>query len=133
VADRTQRLRAGRLADDGRLIDLPVAGVEHVSERRFNEDAVALRNGVRKGDEADAERTEFNASAALHGVELDAAVKPLLLQLARNQARRERSSEQRRLELICEIRKRTDMILVPVRQNDAGEPFLLVFDEFQIG
>ena len=88
VADLRQRLGARRLADHRRFVDLPVAGVEDVAERRLDQQAIALRDRVRQRDEADLERAELDAPAALDDVELDLAGQPLLLELAGDQARR---------------------------------------------
>ena len=120
VTDRAKRVRARRLAEHRSLVDLPVAGVEDVAERSFDEDAVAFGDRVRERDEADAKRSELDASAALDDVELHLAGKPFFLELAGDQARGERRREQRALELLGEIRQRTDMVLVPVGEDDAG-------------
>ena len=90
VADLRQHLGARRLADHRRLVDLPVAGVEDVAERRLDQQAVAFRDRVRQRDEADLERPELDAPAALDDVELDAAGQPFLLELAGDQPGGER-------------------------------------------
>ena len=76
-------------------------------------------------DEGDPERAELDASAALDDVELDLAGEPLFLELAGDQPGGERRGVKRRLQLLGEIGQRADMVLVPVRQDDAGEPVLL--------
>ena len=58
---------------------------------------------------------------------------PLLLELAGDQPCGERRCVQRRLQLLGEIRQSADMILVPVREDDAGEPLLPGLDELKLG
>ena len=82
-------------ADDRRLVDLPVAGVEDVAERRLDEQAVPSGNRVRQRDEADAERPELDRPAALDDIELHLAGQPLFLELAGDQPGGERRREER--------------------------------------
>src|SRR5579884_2962447 len=133
IADLGQHLGARSLADNRRLVDLPVARVEYVAERRLDQKPVAFRNGVRERDEADAERSELDDAAALHDVELDRTGEPLLLELAGDEPGREGRRVKRALELFGHVGKRADMVLMPVCEHDAGEPLLLVFDELEIG
>ena len=95
VADLRQDIGDRRLAEDRRLVDLPVAGVEDVAERRLDEQAVALGDGVRQRDEADFERAELEAPTALDDVELDLARQPFLLELAGDQSGSERGRVER--------------------------------------
>ncbi len=73
------------------------------------------------------------ASAALDDVELDLSGQPFFLELSGNQPRGERSGIERAFKLFGEIGQRADMILMTMGQNDAGKPFLLLLDEFEIG
>ena len=88
---------------------------------------------MRQRDEADPERPQLDAPAALDDVELHLSGEPLFLELAGDQAGGERRREQRRLQLLGEIGQRADMILVAVSQDDAGEPLLLILDELEVG
>ena len=133
IADRGQRLGARRFAQHRRLVDLPVAGVEDIAEGRLDQQPIAFGDRVRQRDEADLERPELDASAALDDVELDLAGQPFLLELAGDQAGGERRRKQRALQLLGEIGQRADMVLVAVGQDDPGQPLLLVLDELESG
>ena len=133
VPDLRQHLRARRLAQHRGRVDLPVAGVEDVSERRLDQQPVAFGNRVGQRDEADLERAELNAPAALDDVELDPSGQPLFLELAGDQPCGERRREQRRLQLFGEVGQRPDMVLMAVRQDDPDQPLLLALDELKIG
>ena len=125
VADPRQHLGARRLAKHRRVVDLPVAGVEHAAERSFDEQPVALGNRVRKRDEADLERPQLDGAAAFDDVELDQAGQPFLLELSGDQPGGEGRRVERRLQLLREIGQGADMVLVAVGQDDPGEPVLL--------
>src|SRR6266496_1698252 len=88
---------------------------------------------MRQRDETDLERAKLDAPAALDDIELHQPGKPLLLELAGDQPGGERSREQRALELLGEVGQRADMVLMPMREDNPREPFLLALDEIEIG
>ena len=121
VADRGQRLGRARVAEHRRVVDLPVAGVEDVAERRFDQQAVALGDRVGERDIGDAERVELDRAAALDDPQADLAGQPFLLQLAGDQPGGERRRVERHLEVGGEIGQRADMVLMAVGQDDADQ------------
>ena len=121
------------LAEHRRLVDLPVAGVEDVAERRLDQQAVALGDRVGERDIGDPERVEVDRAAALDDVQLDLAGQPLLLQLAGDQAGGERRRVERHLQVGGEIGQRADMVLMPVGQDDADQVLRPLLDEFEVG
>jgi hypothetical protein len=56
--------------------------MEHVAERRLDQNAIAFGDRMRQRDEADPERAELDRPAALDDVEPDRAGQPFLLELA---------------------------------------------------
>src|SRR5439155_14999648 len=132
IADIAQDVRIGSWAENGRLVDLPVAGMKYVAERRLNQNPIPLWNGMRQRDEADPEWAELDASAALDDIELHVTGEPLLFELAGDQARRERRREQRRFQLLGEIGQRADMVLVTMSKHDPGKAILLPLNKLQL-
>ena len=59
VAERAQLGLVGRRADHRRRIDLPVAGVQHVAERRADDQRVRFRDRMRDRDQLDVERPDL--------------------------------------------------------------------------
>ena len=71
--------------------------------------------------------------SALDDVERDMAGQPLFLELAGDQPGGERRRVERHLEVVGEVGKRADMVLVAVGEDDPGELVLLLLDELQLG
>src|SRR6185369_13392370 len=65
IADVGHRFGRAWLAEHGRLVDLPVAGVEDITERRLDQQAITFGDRVRQRDVGYAERIEVDRSAAL--------------------------------------------------------------------
>ncbi len=133
VADRHEALGLGRIADHRVRIELPVAGVEHAPVRRVDQQRVRLRNRMRHLDEGEAERPELEIAAHRDHLELHAVGDALFLELAADQAHRERGRVDRHAEIFGEIRQRADVILMAVRDDDAEQVVDPVLDEGQIG
>src|SRR4029078_2524818 len=132
IADLGQDIGIGRRAEDRRLVDLPVAGVEDIAERRLDQQPVPFGDRMRERDEADLEGAELDGPATLDNVELDLPGEPFLLKLAGDQARGERRRVERDLQLLGEIGQRADIVLVPVGTDYPREVLLLVLDELEV-
>src|SRR6185369_2930510 len=128
-----QRLVARRLTHHRSFVDLPVAGVEDFSGARLDQKAVALRDRVSERNVGQLERTDVEARVAGNNVELHLAGQPFLLKLLRNQSGGEGRRVKRRLQVSGKIRNGTDMILMPVGEDDTGKLVALRFDELEIG
>ena len=133
VTDRAQRLSGGRLAEHGRVVKLPVAGVEHTAIRRVDQQRVAFGNRMRHRHEGDAERAHLEPLARLDDAQRHLVGNALLLQLAADQARGEGRGIDRHVEIEREIGQRADMVFMAVRDDDAGKAVELILDEAKIG
>ena len=133
VADRAQRLLAGRFADDRIVVQLPVAGVEDAAVRRIDQQRIALGDRMRERDVADLEGIEIDRALLLDLDQLDVLRQPGFLQLAANQFGGERRGVERHVEGIGEVRDRADVVLVRVRDDDADEVVGALLDEIEIG
>ena len=133
VADRGQRLRRRRRADHRCRVDLPVAGVEHLARRRFDQQRAGLGDRVRQFDEGNAEWPDLEGLGVLDDLQLYAVADALFVQLAADQARGELGRVERHAEVLGEIRQRADMILMPVCQHDADEVVEAFLDEGEVG
>ena len=116
----------------GRAIDLPVAGVQHAAVRRLDHQRVRLRNRVRHGDEFEVERADIEGAGDGDLADRQLLGATIFSLLGPQQRRRERCGIDRCLEPRPQLDQRADMVLVRVRQDDAGQLDLLILDEPQI-
>src|ERR1044072_2969404 len=79
------------------------------------------------------ERSDLEARVARNDVELHLSGKSLLLKLLPDQPLSERRGVNRRLEVGRQVRDRTDVILMPVREDDSRELIPLLLDELEVG
>ena len=61
-AERAELGLVGRRAEDRGRIELPIAGVQHVAERRADNKRVGNRDRMGDGDELDIERAEVEVA-----------------------------------------------------------------------
>ena len=92
---------------------------------------------MRQFDEADTEGADLRARdaalARLDHAQLDAMGVALFLQLAADQAGRERRRIQRHAQVFGEIGQCADVVFMPVRQDDTDEIVQAILDEGQVG
>ena len=90
IANRSKlRLGAG-IAELRTIVEFPVAGMENPSERRVDQESIALGDGVSERDVPETKGTETKVGEHVLDIELDLPRQPLLLQLAGNESGRER-------------------------------------------
>ena len=123
----------GWIAKAGRVVELPVAGMEHIASRSAQEDHVAFRDRVRNRHQVHVERPDIEAGALRHLDDGHFGCIGMLLKLALEQVRREFGRIDRRAQARPHLGHRADVILMRVGDEDAGEAFPLFLDEAQIG
>ena len=123
----------GRVAKAWRVVELPVAGMEHIAARRAQEDHVAFRDRVRNRHQVHVERPDIEAGALRHLDNGHLGCVGVLLELALEQVRRELGYVDGRAQARPHLGHRADVILMRVRDEDAGEAFPFLLDEAQIG
>ena len=134
IADFDQFLVRRRLTDERLIVELPVAGMEYAPERRFDQQCVALGDGMRQRNVGNLERTKSKAAVlAVDDVKLDLVLDAGFDQLAPHQIGSERSRVKRHAQLRGEVGDRADMILMGVGQDHADQAVCAFLDEFEIG
>src|SRR4051812_44721561 len=121
IADRAKLRLGARVAKLGIVVQLPVAGVEDAAKRRIDEQRIALGNRMGERNVPEAERAEPEVASEVYGVKLDPIEKPLLLELAGDQAGSERGGVERHAEIVGKIGNGADMILMAVGEDDAEQ------------
>ena len=109
-------------AVDGRLVELEVACVQHVTGRAAEEYAHSAGDGVVHGEEFGRDATELHLVARLDFHELR-VLDSMLLELALDKAQRHLRAVNRHLtiKVFDEVRKRTCVVFVAVRDDDAAQ------------
>ena len=133
-ANGAQVFFAGRFADDGVFVQLPVAGVEDAALRRLDQESVTLGDRMGERDIGNVERADGKfAVIVLDHIHLDFTGDARFLQFAAHEFGSEGCGIDRDAQIGCEIGDRTDMILVPVSNHQSFEAVQPVLDEFEIG
>ena len=128
VAERLELGRVGRTADDRRLVDLPVAGVNDGADGSADRKRVRFRNRMRDIDEIDLERPERHMTANRHDIDRNFRH----ARLGRAPRLEQRGGERRRVErhfqLRPQIHDRAHVVLMGVGKDEA-ENVLALFDQ----
>ncbi len=133
LAERPNPCLVGRRTDVGLAVELPVAGMEDVAERRADHDPRRLGDRVRHGNELEIEGPDFEAAAELDLIDGELQAAALLVELGAKHAGREARSIDRRPQPGPKIDDRADVVLMSVRDDDAIERRTLLLDEANIG
>ncbi len=133
LAQRLQARLVDGIADEGRVVDLPVAGVQDVAECRAQDERVGLGDRVRDGDEFEVERPHGEAAVERDLVDLDVLGRPILGELGLQKGGRERGGVERRPQARPEFRDGAEVVLVRVGEHDTGEARAFFGDEAHVG
>ena len=128
----------GELADvgaepvDRRVVELPVAGVEHAEPARLDRDADGVGHRVRHAHELEPERAELDRLLGIRLAQLGRAQQAVLVELRLHEAEREPCRPDLvDLHLSHQVRQPADVILVRVRQHDRAD--VLVGEVAEVG
>ena len=113
------------LAVERRLIDLEVPGMNHDPLRRLDRERDTVRDAVRDAQELDRERADRHAIARPDSHQPVRDLVSALLELRLDQRKGQRCAVDGPLNVRQHVRDRANVILVPVRQHERGEPVLL--------
>ena len=131
-AFRTELFEArlvGRLADQRRGIELPVAGVEHGPQIRANDDAGRLRDRVCQRHQLQIEWPDVESASHLHDGDRQLHPVAVLHHFRGEHACRERRSKDRALELRPHVEDSADVVLMRMRQQEPCQRTLFGLDE----
>src|SRR5690349_4872557 len=106
--------------------------MDHRAEMSMNRGRAALRNGVRHRDHLHIERPGFEAPLERDLVDRNLEPPAMLRELGFQHSRREWRRIHGHTEARPKIDHRADMILVRMRDDDAGERRALLFDEADV-
>ena len=120
-------------AIDRGLIDLEIPRVDHVPLGRGDGKCHALHRAVRDMDPLDFEAAEREAVARLDRRQVGRSQQGELRDLLANQAKRERSAVDRHVELRQQVRNRSDVIEVGVREDEPSQLVALRLEVGEIG
>ena len=123
----------GRIAKARRIVELPVARMEHIARGRAQENHVAFGDRVRDRHKVHVERTDVEAGALRHHDYGHFGAVGMLLKLPLEQMRGEFGRIDRHAQARPHLGHRADMIFVRVRDDNAGEALAFLLDEAQIG
>ena len=133
IAHLGQFLVRSRLANDGILVELPVAGMENTAMRGIDQQGIAFRDRVRERDIGHLERADLEAAVIVgNGVELHLAQHARLFQLPTDQFHRERRRIDGHTEVGREVRDRADMVFMRMGQHDGFELVDAFLDEIEV-
>ena len=100
-------------------------GVLIASEKQSISECDARMNSIAKG-------TDGDYVARLDAMQHHIAEDAVLIKLAFRQAQREARSVNRNIEFFQDVRQRAEMIFVPVREDDRGDLFAILFEDLEI-
>ena len=111
-----------------RVVELPVAGVQDPAGGRLQDDRDRVGDRVRDADEADPEAADLDGVLLRPGLlQLDRVQEPVLVQPRLGEAERESGApDLGNLDLAEEVRKRSDVVLVRVREDDGADSLLSI-------
>ncbi len=104
VAELGKAALVERLADDGRGVELPVAGVKDEAERGADRQRAHLGDRVRERDHLDVERPDLEAAVQRNDVDRQLQLAAVLRELGAQHARGERRGIDRRLDAAATAR-----------------------------
>ena len=113
------------IAEHRRRIELPVAGMQHRAAGRADDQRVRFRNRMRHRYQFDVERPDIETAAERHDLDGDFRRARLARPLGFEQRGGERRRIDRHLQPRPQIEQRAEMILVRMREHDAGEVLAL--------
>ena len=124
VADLGEPPDVGAEAVHRRVVELPVARVQHAAGVGLDQDRDVVRNGVRHAHELEAERAELERRPLrVDLAQLGRAEQAVLVQLRLDEAERQAGRpDLGDLDLPHQIRQPPDVVLVRMRQHDRAKP-----------
>jgi hypothetical protein len=110
------------------VVDLVVAGVHDAATRRLEDDRDRVGDGVRHADELGRVGPDPRRTVLGHGLdELRVPKEPVLVELRLDEAERQPGGpDLGDAHLAQEVRKRTDVIFVSVREHDGADVALVL-------
>ena len=133
VAELAEALLVGQGAERGVEVDLPVAGVDHRSERRLDRQRHRLGDRVVDADRLDLERADIDAIALLEDRHRDFGAAALVVALGLEHAGGKGRGIDRHVQARPEIVQGAVVILVGMGDDDALEVPALLGEKADVG
>ena len=133
VTDFGELRSSGRRADQRLIVQLPVAGMEHVAIGRIDLQRVALGDRMRQRQIAQPERPQPEPVEVVDHAQIDLAGDTGFLKLGLDQPGGERRGVKRNSQVGREIGHGADMILVRMGQHHADKVLFALLDEIEVG
>ena len=114
-----EAVQVERLTGERRLIDLEIARVDQHALGGAHDDRHAIRHAVRDANEFDLKRADRDRVAGADGRDPGAVLDVPFLELAGHECQRQRRAVKRTADMWQHVRHGADVILVPVRQDQA--------------
>ena len=109
-----ESLQVDRVAENGRVVDLEVSGVDHDTHRRVNGESSRVDDAVVGLDKLHSEAAERNGRTERDHLSLGGLHHSPLLELVLYDAHREPCGEHRDIDLLKDVRQRADVVLMSV-------------------
>ena len=133
IADSAEPRFIGERSKRRCMVDLPIAGMDDIAERRADDQRHRLGDGVIDADRFDLERTDIDAVAFLEDGDRHLGAAALIGALGFKHAGGERRSIDRHVEARPQIGQRAVMVFVGMGDDDALEVLALFGKEPDIG
>src|ERR1043166_2852605 len=114
-------LKVEVLAAHRRLVDLEVAGVNDDACRRLDREREAIHQAVRHADAFELERPELPRPVGGDLAEIGGLLQAVLADFIFQERERQARAEDRRVDLLQDVRQRADVVFVRVREHDRAE------------
>ena len=127
IAEVRETPKIRHLAINRRIIQFKVTGMYNHAYRRFNRQAYCIRNRMINADKPDTETADID-NISLHDRMQASGIHAIFFQTSLKNSQSQARPVNRHMDLLQNIRKSANMILMPVRQND-GFNFIPVFQK----
>ena len=132
-AELAEAREVDHAAGDGGHVDLEVARVDDSADGGLDGESHRVGDGVVDVDELHREAAEAEHGARLLREDLGVFQQTVLLELELDQSGRERRRVKRHVQLAQDIGDASDMVFVPVREDDAAHTGGVVFQIGDVG
>src|SRR5688500_18316654 len=103
------------------------------SHRSSNRKREAVNQGMRCPDELDSKRSDLDNLTRLNAMNQYVVEQVVLFEFSFRQPNREVRGVDRHVEFLEDVRKRSQVVLMTVRENDRGEVISVLFEKIKVG
>jgi hypothetical protein len=133
VAVFFQSLQVIRRADDRRIVNFVIAGVNDRADRRFDRQRKTIHQRMRSVNKLDFKAADFDRVVRADAMKQNLVHHLVLFQFFFRQRKRKTRGVNRKIEFFQQKRQRADMVFVPVREDQSGQFAAIFFQKIEIG